>query len=249
MSPLHRSETAPTNASPARDYPCGRTLLALAAFLTACICVLVISGCGAGADVTTVRSSPQPPPPASAADYSALQTGRPDRLFAAYSHQGARQLERRGLGPIWVGPRPGTSTIPMPDVETAREVRIGPKSTRVWISKGSGGGVCLLAMSPLSPPRSHLRKEPPVISSCVTHADLYRGTALAEETAGRDGDTHGLSSVIGIAPDGVRQVSISLAEGAPKSLRVRHNIYAGRAEGEITAVTFARGGVATHIDL
>lgn len=175
--------------------------------------------------------------------YPALTVSRPSGI-AVVSLAQARSVVATRAHPVWVAIKPRYPDAALPAIRSAREVRHeGPQ--RVWLSKSSRGGLCLLDFDPqLSP---HPATDHTVTATCGGLYELAKGLALTQRVGpGRYSDAW---SIVGVVPSGVRDVSIKLGDGSVHDARVVDNSYSTVADRRIIEVSFVRHGVRQHIDI
>jgi hypothetical protein len=79
-----------------------------------------------------------------------------------------------------------------------------------------------------------------VTASCGVAGELQRGIALVQHFGAL---RTGASFLVGLAPSGVSQVSLSLGDGGTRLLPVADNSYSITTHRRIAGVSFMRDGV------
>ncbi|HEV7584234.1 MAG TPA: hypothetical protein VGO14_00485 [Solirubrobacteraceae bacterium] len=211
---------------------------------TALIGSLLQAGCGVAAHRDPSRPRPRQ---FSYADYPALLQPGPSGIGLVTPAQ-ARAAAASRSGPLWVAAPRGRasasveqdSTTPAtgsaPDIASAREVARAGRA-RLWISRSSDGGVCVLSFRPelASDPGSYHA----VSASCGSAGGLARGAAQVERAAGRNGPW----LVSGVAPREVSAVTLRLRGGAERTVPVTHNSYSASVGRPVEGLALVAGGM------
>lgn len=182
---------------------------ALAIFATACVLLLSEGGARAGT---------------ASSEYAVLSSEGPSGLTPVSSTAQAEAAS----GPIIDAQDPSL------DVASAREAVSSVPGMRVWVAKGTDGGVCILALKP-QPDRAVGPRGP--ASGCTPPARLPQGASL--EQFGASGEMYESGAV----PDGVASVSVNLTNGESKTIAVHDNVYTVETSTPISTVTFTAEGV------
>jgi hypothetical protein len=190
------------------------TIAALAAL--ALLLVLMLSGGKATAGTA-------------ASDFAVLGSPGPSNLTAVSSAQEADAA----TGPI-------VDANGEFDVASAREAPVSVPGMRVWVAKGTGGSVCVLALKPQ--PADRAGPEGPA-SGCTPLGLLAHGVAL--EQFGPSGESYETAAV----PDGVNSVTVSLTDGETQAVEVRDNVFSVKTLSPISTVTFVAEGTQETINV
>lgn len=199
------------------------------------VCALVATGCGSSGHSRALHAA-RASSMTSYADYPVLQTGDASHIDVV-SLAGARRVLNSKARPIWVAVKPQSAAATLPEIDTAREIK-HEGSLRAWAAKSDRGGLCLLIFDPalsVHPATAHS-----VTASCGVASELQRGIALVQHFGAL---RTGAWLLIGLAPNGVSQVSLSLGNGSTRLLPVADNSYSFSARQRIAGVSFTREGV------
>ncbi len=187
-----------------------RSIALVSAFaIIATACVLLTEG---GARAGTASS-----------EYAVLSSSGSGRLTPVSSTAQAEAAS----GPII------NAQDPTLDAASAREAVSTVPGMRVWVAKGTDGGVCILALRP-QPDRAGPRGP---ASGCTPPARLPQGASL--EQFGASGEIYESGAV----PDSVASVSVNLTNGESKTIAVHDNVYTVETSTPISTVTFTAEGV------
>lgn len=176
------------------------------------------------------------------ADYPVLSHPGPSGI-SVVSVARAHTAATTKSGPIWVSVQPKSPYAVLPEIASAREVAHNGKM-RVWISKNSRGGVCLLMFHPdlaSSPTLDHS-----ITAACGTADELARGTLLLERPLD---SSLGTWVGLGAVPSDVSHVSALLANGRIHTTQVVHNFYSIASMRPIDAIDFTGDGIKQEIKL
>jgi hypothetical protein len=211
-----------------------------------CAALLAVAAIGAAAIATATRAdselparSTQPDVPAPAAEALYPPAAPAAEVAAARAAFEQRFALLRGHETVTLA----SVVIDDPGIDrgAAHEVRLAPKDALAaagaapvrelaWIAPRYDGTQCILGMSPGADGPGE------VCGSVDQAADGY----LLTTTSWSDRDVE----IVGLVPDGVETVAVSLRDGSRSELPVVANVYAGRFDQQTDAVTFtdASGG-------
>jgi hypothetical protein len=193
--------------------------------LAATVILLLVGQGKAGAQVTY-------------ASYPALSSSTPSGITVVTSPAQADAA----TGPIWDVEGNSEAATHGVDISSAHEVAVGVAGLRLWIAKGSGGGVCVLAL--VSQPQSSGPVGPG--ASCAPASKLASGAHL---TLSGPTSSTAPAFVAGVVPSGVSSVSVEFADGTSTLVTVHDDAYALPTSAAVEAVTFASDGTEQHINL
>jgi hypothetical protein len=187
---------------------------------------------------TITRSSSQSghlhrPTAATYADYSVLGNPGPSGIITVRPAEASAERQAPA-GPMWVVvPPSGLHGLAAPVIASARLAR-QEGTVRVWLSKNTAGGLCVLVFSP------HLASDPKhdhsVAAWCGTKMELGRPSYVNI----RDDSGSTPWSVVGTVPNGSHCVFMHLANGATSTARVRNNSYRALIPRRVVSVTSCR---------
>jgi hypothetical protein len=217
--------------------------MALRAITTALFCSLLAAGCGGvGTGATQARSGAPTGLRVTYRDYPSLRKPGPSGI-GLVAPDAARAAAGTGARPLWVSqpaearvtPRvPASPLSAVPIISSAREVA-RPGRARLWIARSSRGGVCVLSFRPelaLDPSRYHA-----ISAACASADGLARGAAQIERAPGRGW------LLSGVAPREIGAVTLRLAGGGERTVRVTDNSYSASVERPVEGLVFVSGGV------
>ena len=174
------------------------------------------------------RASATPAPADSA--YPALENSEPTGLPIV---DPASSAAAAAAGPTFPADPSGGLATHGPVAETIRRLAVNLPGVSAWIAQSAEGGVCVLAS----------RHEPTAGGpyglgmSCVPAALLSSGTYLELQRAGADSGV-----VVGVAPEGVSAVRVSLTGGAGETVPVTGDAWALEAGAQVESTQNVIGG-------
>jgi hypothetical protein len=194
---------------------------------------ILIGGCGAGKGSTRQPGASRAATPVTYRDYRVLARRGPSGITVLSQAQ-ARAAATTRTHPIWIAVSPEHPAPIAPIVDSAREVR-HEGTARVWLSKATDGGICMLTFNPeLSPEPNHAHA---LAALCVIKNALCRGVSARERLA------DGAWTAVGVVPNSVPYVTLHLANGQTQTTSVANNAYRTTVPTREVSVSFERQGV------
>lgn len=110
------------------------------------------------------------------------------------------------------------------DLRLARRVHIATYAA--WVIPARHGRLCLIINTYEDSDRA-VRLEPSYVTSCGSRRDAVAGRLILTMTSGTPSDLAGdhRRLLVGIAPDGVKSVTLALASGVPRTVVPAENVY------------------------
>jgi hypothetical protein len=155
------------------------------------------------------------------AAYPALSSTEPPELEFVTSHSSNNGND----APTWPLTAPEGAQEGWPMAESIRPLHVETPDSTAWIAKSLGGGVCVLLWA-----HQPAGETPSIGYSCTEGSEegLRRGaTTQVSEIPGEPGRVY----VAGVVPSTVSEVTVTLADGASKTVPVKNGGWALEAEG------------------
>lgn len=186
-------------------------------------CFFVLRDAGGG---TAKATTPSP-----YAAYSVLSSSEPSGLpIVTPAPPGV-------VAPVPSGPRFRATPPPhfvgdWPEAASIRKLPITASSLLAWVAKGIDGGLCVLSVH-----KQPIRGLYPVGITCTPASNLGVGVYGQSQTA-----TSNNRVAVGVVPDGVSSVELSLSNGTARKVGVTSNAWALETEAEVQGVHNIEGG-------
>lgn len=120
-----------------------------------------------------------------------------------------------------------------PVVDSIRKLPIGLPDVSAWIAKSAEGGICVLA----SRHQPVAKGAYGVGMSCVPAALLESGTVLELQSDGSD-----VGTIVGVVPDNVSAVQVTLSNGASETVPAAGNAWALESNAHFVSTQNVVGG-------
>ncbi len=174
---------------------------------------------------------------ASASNYSVLAKHAPNNLTIVKSGSEIRgAAAQHGGQPVLVAENgPGALGA---DSASVQEASLGNPHIQVWVGKTTSGGICVLAMVKGQPGSYG------PASSCTTQEATSKGAQLAFQKYGQNP-----GYLVGVVPNGVSNVAITLSNGSTTTASVVDNAYAVELQNEAVSVAFSTAGLTESSNL
>jgi hypothetical protein len=155
------------------------------------------------------------------AAYPALSSIEPPELEFVSSHSS----NNGNYAPTWPLTAPEGAQEGWPMAESIRPLHVETSDSTAWIAKSLGGGICVLLWA-----HQPAGETPSIGYSCTEGSEegLRRGaTTQVSEIPGEPGRVY----VAGVVPSTVSAVTVTLADGASKTVPVKNGGWALEADG------------------
>lgn len=193
--------------------------------LVAIVCFVLLSGGSGGGTAAADAPSPY-------AAYSVLNSSGPSGLPIVNRTTGTANSTAPAVsGPTFRASPPAHFVGDWPEAASIRKLSIAASAISAWVAKSIDGGLCVLSVH-----NQPIKGLYPIGMTCTSASNLGTGVYGQSETA-----TSNTRTAVGVVPDGVSAVEVTLGGGTTQKINVTNNAWSLETEAEVQNVRNIEG--------